>query len=163
MCIFQGEAKQCGRLFLQKTSQSMHTPDGCWAFRQHLADDYQGHETPCYCGRSRFLWDNQRILHRIYASLQAPIYGFEKKCETTLEKVKAELKNATSKITLTIDAWTSIATKAYLGVSCNFINQDRELTSYSLTTMPLEECHTAEILLAGWKRHRKKHGIASDC
>lgn len=73
----------------------------------------------------------------------------EKKYEATLEKVKAELKNAKSKITLTTDAWTSTATEAYLGVTCHFINQDWELTSYSLTTMPLEERHTVENI-AGW-------------
>ncbi|KAM3862404.1 E3 SUMO-protein ligase ZBED1-like [Diretmus argenteus] len=72
----------------------------------------------------------------------------EKKYEATLEKVKAELKKVKSKITLTTDAWTSIATEAYLGVTCHFINQDWELTSYSLTTMPLEERHTAENIAA---------------
>lgn len=73
----------------------------------------------------------------------------EKKYITTLERVKAKIKNVTSKLTLTTDAWTSIATEAYLGVTCHFINQDWELTSYSLTTMPLEERHTAENI-AGW-------------
>lgn len=57
----------------------------------------------------------------------------EMKYEETLERVKASQK------TLTTDAWTSIAAEAYLGVTCHFISQEWELTSYSPTTMPLEE------------------------
>ena len=67
----------------------------------------------------------------------------EKKYETTFEEVKAKLRNAKSKITLTMDTWTSITTEAYLGITCHFIDDDWELTSCNLTTMPLEECHTA--------------------
>lgn len=66
-----------------------------------------------------------------------------------LERVKAELKNVTSQITLTTDAWTSIATEAYLGVTCHFIHQDWDLPSYILTKMPFEEPHTVENI-AGW-------------
>ncbi|KAM3857052.1 E3 SUMO-protein ligase ZBED1-like [Diretmus argenteus] len=84
----------------------------------------------------------------------------EKKYEATLEKVKAELKKVKSKITLTTDAWTSIATEAYLGVTCHFINQDWELTSYSLTTMPLEERHTAENIAAWVEQAAEKFGFS---
>lgn len=56
----------------------------------------------------------------------------EKKYEENLERLKASLKNVKSKIALTTDAWTSIATEAYLGVTCHFINEDWELTSYNL-------------------------------
>ena len=42
-----------------------------------------------------------------------------------------------------------MATEAYLGVTCHFINENCELTSFSLTTMPLEERHTAENI-ASW-------------
>lgn len=68
----------------------------------------------------------------------------EKKCEATVQKVKAEIKNAASKNTLTTHAWTNIATEAYLGVTCLFVSQDWKLASYTLTIMPLEERHTAE-------------------
>ncbi|KAL7387336.1 hypothetical protein ABVT39_022228 [Epinephelus coioides] len=73
----------------------------------------------------------------------------EEKYETTVERLKNKLKDSTSKITLTTDAWTSVATEAYLGVTCHFINDNWELTSYNLTTMPIEERHTAENI-ASW-------------
>lgn len=68
----------------------------------------------------------------------------EKKYMETLERMKASLKLVKTNITLTTDAWTSIATEAYLGVTCHFIKDDWELISYNLTTMPLEKRHTAE-------------------
>ena len=68
----------------------------------------------------------------------------EKQYEATLDSVKSKIKSVSSKITLTTDAWTSIATEAYLGVTCHFITEDWKMSSYSLTTMPLEERHTAE-------------------
>lgn len=68
----------------------------------------------------------------------------EKKYEENFERVKASLKEVKTKVSLTADAWTSIATEAYLGVTCHFNNEDWELTSYNLTTMPLEDRHTAE-------------------
>ncbi|XP_077315552.1 RUN domain-containing protein 1 isoform X1 [Lithobates pipiens] len=73
----------------------------------------------------------------------------EKKYEENFERLKASLKDVKSKIALTTDAWTSIATEAYLGVTCHFINEDWNLTSYNLTTMPLEDRHTAENI-ANW-------------
>ena len=48
----------------------------------------------------------------------------------TIDKVKSEQKKSTSKLSLTTDAWTSVATESYLVVT--------------LTTMSLEERHTAE-------------------
>lgn len=36
-----------------------------------------------------------------------------------------------------------MATEAYLGVTCHFLGEDWEMKSFSLTTMPLEERHTA--------------------
>lgn len=96
----------------------------------------------------------REMINKFHAGYTLPSrYHFtdlmEKKYEATLVKVKSELKNTKSKITLTTDALTSTATGAFLGVTCHFINQDWELTSYSLTTMPLEECHTAGNI-AGW-------------
>lgn len=60
--------------------------------------------------------------------------------------VKDALKSTKNKIALTADAWTSVATEAYLGISCHFISDDWELTSLCLTTMPLEERHTGPVL-----------------
>ena len=51
---------------------------------------------------------------------------------------------ATSKISLSTDAWTSLVTEAYLGVTCHFIDDNWELVSFNLITLPVEERHTAE-------------------
>ncbi|KAF3842617.1 hypothetical protein F7725_024568 [Dissostichus mawsoni] len=53
-----------------------------------------------------------------------------------------------NKIALTTDAWTSVATEAYLGITCHFISDDWELNSFCLTTMPLEERHTGTNIAA---------------
>ena len=84
----------------------------------------------------------------------------EKKYDTPFEEVKVKLRKAKSKITLTRDAWTSIATEAYLGITCHFIDAEWELTSYNLTTMPLEERHRAENI-AGWvEKAAEKFGFS---
>lgn len=41
----------------------------------------------------------------------------ERKYETSVEKLRNELKKATSRISLTTDAWTSLVTEAFLGVT----------------------------------------------
>lgn len=66
----------------------------------------------------------------------------EKKHRDITEKLKAVLKQ-TECVALTTDIWTSVATEAYLGVTCHFLGEDWEMKSLSLTTMPLEERHTA--------------------
>ena len=68
----------------------------------------------------------------------------EKAYQHTLEDLKKDLKKRSSKITLTTDAWTSIATEAYLGVTCHNINDNWEMVSFVLCTEPLEDRHTAE-------------------
>lgn len=66
----------------------------------------------------------------------------EKKHEEITEKLKVVLKE-TECVALTADIWASVATEAYLGVTCHFLGEDWEMKSFSLTTMPLEERHTA--------------------
>ncbi|KAK0134110.1 Zinc finger BED domain-containing protein 1 [Merluccius polli] len=66
----------------------------------------------------------------------------EKKHQEIKEKLKVVLKE-TECVALTTDIWTSVATEAYLGVTCHFLGEDWEMKSLSLTTMPLEERHTA--------------------
>ncbi|XP_076876762.1 E3 SUMO-protein ligase ZBED1-like [Brachyhypopomus gauderio] len=58
------------------------------------------------------------------------------------EKLKSVLKE-TECVALTTDIWTSVATEAYLGVTCHFLGDDWKIKSLSLTTMPLDERHTA--------------------
>ncbi|XP_074535564.1 E3 SUMO-protein ligase ZBED1-like [Halichoeres trimaculatus] len=73
----------------------------------------------------------------------------EGKYEETVREITSALKLTNSKIALTADAWTSVATEAYLGITCHFINDEWELTSLCLTTMPLEERHTGPNI-ASW-------------
>lgn len=68
----------------------------------------------------------------------------EKAYQHTLEDLKKNLQGRSSKITLTTDAWTSIATEAYLGMTCHYINDNWEMVSFVLCTKPLEDRHTAE-------------------
>ncbi|XP_059208582.1 E3 SUMO-protein ligase ZBED1-like [Centropristis striata] len=72
----------------------------------------------------------------------------EKKYEKIKEKLKISVKEAES-VALTADIWTSVATEAYLGVTCHFLGNDWEMKSLTLTTMPLEERHTA-VNIAEW-------------
>ncbi|XP_049333290.1 E3 SUMO-protein ligase ZBED1-like [Astyanax mexicanus] len=72
----------------------------------------------------------------------------EAKYEATLGKVKESLKSTKNKISLTADAWTSVATEAYLGITCHFISDEWELNSFCLTTLPLEERHTGSNIAA---------------
>ncbi|KAK1886880.1 Zinc finger BED domain containing protein 1, partial [Dissostichus eleginoides] len=51
----------------------------------------------------------------------------EKAYQRVLDDLKGNLKKRSSKITLTTDAWTSIATEAYLGVTCHYINENWEM------------------------------------
>ncbi|CAM4651471.1 unnamed protein product [Leuciscus chuanchicus] len=68
----------------------------------------------------------------------------EKAYQSTLEDLKKDLQKRSSKISLTTDAWTSIATETYLGVTCHYINDNWEMVSFVLCTKPLEDRHTAE-------------------
>lgn len=70
----------------------------------------------------------------------------EKKYEDEFQKVKLALSSSSTMVCLTTDAWTNVATEAYLGITCHFINDDWELISYIFTTMPLEERHEYCIL-----------------
>ncbi|KAF0038000.1 hypothetical protein F2P81_010874 [Scophthalmus maximus] len=82
----------------------------------------------------------------------------ERKYEENLERVKASIKEVKTRITLITDA--SIATEAYLGVTCHFINEDWELTSYNLNTMPSEENNTAGDIAAQVEKAALKFGIS---
>ncbi|KAL0165791.1 hypothetical protein M9458_037635, partial [Cirrhinus mrigala] len=71
-------------------------------------------------------------------------WWFTNQLEKTYEDTLDDIKKRSSKITLTTDAWTSIATEAYLGVTCHYINDNWEMVSFVLCTKPLEDRHTAE-------------------
>uniref|UniRef100_A0A3B5A3U7 BED-type domain-containing protein n=1 Tax=Stegastes partitus TaxID=144197 RepID=A0A3B5A3U7_9TELE len=79
---------------------------------------------------------------------------FAKMMEKKYEDIKGKLKNTLTEIdgiALTTDIWTSVAAEAYLGVTCHFLGEDWGMKSHSLTTMPLEERHSAENIADGIK------------
>lgn len=57
--------------------------------------------------------------------------------------MKTAINTNNSKLALTTDVWTSVATEAYLGVTCHYITDDWNMQSICLTTMPLQDRHTA--------------------
>lgn len=57
--------------------------------------------------------------------------------------MKTAINSNNSKLALTTDVWTSVATEAYLGVTCHYITDDWNMQSICLTTMPLQDRHTA--------------------
>ena len=67
---------------------------------------------------------------------------------------------ATSKISLSTDAWTSLVTEAYLGVTCHFIDDNWELVSFNLITLPVEERHTAENIALWLENVAEKFNIS---
>ena len=66
----------------------------------------------------------------------------EKKYEAIKGKVMEALQEASS-VALTTDIWTSVATEAYMGVTCHYLGKNWKMVSHCLTTMPLDERHTA--------------------
>ncbi|XP_044155622.1 E3 SUMO-protein ligase ZBED1-like [Bufo gargarizans] len=67
----------------------------------------------------------------------------ERKYRETFQHVTDTINHNESRIALTADIWTSVATEAYLGITCHYIGDDWKMNSICLTTMPLEERHTA--------------------
>ena len=61
--------------------------------------------------------------------------------DTTREKLKSDIDNAAA-VAFTTDAWTSVATEAYMAVTCHFISDEWELEGYVLETKELDVAHT---------------------
>ncbi|MEQ2216688.1 hypothetical protein XENOCAPTIV_020451 [Xenoophorus captivus] len=66
----------------------------------------------------------------------------EKKYQATLVQVKATLSAMNSKIALTADIWTSVASEAYLGITCHNIGSEWQMESICLSKIPLEDRQT---------------------
>ncbi|XP_040297398.1 E3 SUMO-protein ligase ZBED1-like [Bufo bufo] len=73
----------------------------------------------------------------------------ERKYRETFQHVTDTIHHNESRIALTADIWTRVATEAYLGITCHYIGDDWKMNSICLTTKPLEERHTAAHI-AGW-------------
>lgn len=67
----------------------------------------------------------------------------ERKYQEAFQKIKSAKNTTNSRMALTTDIWTSVATEAYLGITCHYIGKDWKMTSVCLTTMPLEDRHTS--------------------
>ncbi|KAL7854971.1 hypothetical protein SRHO_G00033500 [Serrasalmus rhombeus] len=67
----------------------------------------------------------------------------ERKYEETFKEVRTVINTNHSKLALTADIWTSVANEAYLGITCHYITDDWDMQSICLTTMPLQDRHTA--------------------
>ena len=84
---------------------------------------------------------SREMIHAFYPGYTLPSRAhFTKMMEKIYiyeENVKAALREMKIKITVNIDTWTSISTEVYWTITCHFIDGHRELTSYSLSTMPL--------------------------
>ena len=90
----------------------MHTPDISASYRWLLKtwDPLLTWRVEAFVRWSTDFIQDTHFCSRHYFDLM------EKKYEATVERVKGEIKNSASKITLTTDAWTRIATEVYLGV-----------------------------------------------
>ncbi|KAM3837993.1 E3 SUMO-protein ligase ZBED1-like [Diretmus argenteus] len=64
-----------------------------------------------------------------------------------------------SSLALTADAWTSRATESYLGVSCHYMTTDWHMKTVNLSTMPLEERHTAANIVTWMEEILEKYKI----
>ena len=70
---------------------------------------------------------------------------FTKQLNKKYEDIKDMTKKAlqeTDSVALTTDIWTCVATEAYMGVKCHYL-KNWKMVSHCLSTMPLEERHTA--------------------
>lgn len=78
------------------------------------------------------------IFHQNY---ELPSRTFTKHLEKKYEDIKDKMKKAlqeTDSMALATDIWTSIATEAYMGVTCYYLKNWKKV-SYCLTTMPLDK------------------------
>ncbi|XP_057208474.1 E3 SUMO-protein ligase ZBED1-like [Triplophysa rosa] len=86
----------------------------------------------------------------------------EQKYEKTCQKVKETIQEGRSFIALTADIWTSLATEAYLGVTCHFITEDWKMKTLTLATMPLDERHTGANIATWLEEVVAKFNISVD-
>ena len=74
-------------------------------------------------------------------------------------RVGERLRNAGSKISVTLDCWTSPNTKAFLGITGHYIDDDWALRSLLLDFVPLPGEHTGENLCEAFVAACERFGI----
>lgn len=84
-------------------------------------------------------------------------------------KVKSLLANNDSKISLTIDSWTSIANRSYCGITCHFIDTNWNLTSFVLDFKAMSGQHSGQDIaqmvydtLKDYRVENRIQGITTD-
>lgn len=71
---------------------------------------------------------------------------FTQKIEERYTEIKDKLiktLEGCESVALTTDIWTSVGVEAFMGVTCHCVGNNWELNSFILTTLPLDERHTA--------------------
>jgi hypothetical protein len=75
------------------------------------------------------------------------------------DRVNQRLRNLSSKISVTLDCWTSPHNQAYLGVTGHYIDDDWGLKSLLLDFVPLDGEHTGENLCGAFVDVCERRGI----
>lgn len=85
------------------------------------------------------------------------------------QKVMTILEKSSSKLSFTIDGWTSIACKSYYGITCHFIDEHWQLQSLTIDFVPSHGHHSGYDIatiffgvLSEYKIQNKIQGITMD-
>ena len=81
------------------------------------------------------------------------------KFETYKDKLKKHLAAEAFSMVLTIDIWTSMATEAYMTVTCHFIDPNLKLQNFVLETIGFLERHTGVNIAEKLKEVGERWGI----
>jgi len=80
--------------------------------------------------------------------------------EGVKSKLKDETRDTLAQIALTTDIWTSMSNDAYLSVTASYITGDWQLQMPVLTTVSMEERHTADYIAQCLKTTTDEWGIS---
>jgi hypothetical protein len=74
-------------------------------------------------------------------------------------RVGERLRNAPGRISVTVDAWTSPNTKAFLGITGHYIDDDCAMQSLTLDFVPMPEEHSGEHMCGAFVKACEQRGI----
>lgn len=87
----------------------------------------------------------------------------------SFSNLKENLKNNSIKVSLTLDLWTSLNRKGYIGVTCSYINENFELNELTLSIQYIPYPHTSKnisetinSIIEKWELHEKVYSITTD-
>ncbi|GBC04867.1 hypothetical protein RclHR1_05900014 [Rhizophagus clarus] len=81
--------------------------------------------------------------------------------EDSQKKIASILKNISSKISFTIDAWTSLNNNSFLGITAHWITENWELKSFLLDFIKLKEPHSDTNIKEAFLKSLKNFNIES--